>query len=189
MKAPASLLAALLTLAAPAMAQSQPAVPPAGPTAFGTALQLTRAAATFDSTYFYPATYQFTIKIPPEAQQALARVTIALPDNYGPAGGQLPDPRAVTAFLPTEPEAQRPQSPERLLPARVRLENQAVVIDFNEPVPAGQILTVQFDQMRKPRLGGTYLFDVNALPAGPRPVSQFVGFGRLVFREGGFRFP
>jgi hypothetical protein len=160
-----------------------------GPTAFGTALQLLRAAPSFNSVYFYPSTWQFTVFIPPTAVQSLARLTIDLPEQFGAFGVQLPDLRNIKVFVPTDPQALRPQDPEQMLPAQVTLQGRTVVVDFDPPVPAGQTVTVSIEQVRNPRSPGNYLFEVSAYPEGPGPIKQFVGFGRFTFRESGRFFP
>jgi hypothetical protein len=158
------------------------------PTAFETALKLTRAASTYDYINSYPATYQFAIQLPAEVKQPLARISITVPGEFGAFGTNLPKKEDVSAFIPTEPDAMRPQVAQRVLPTQINIEGRTVLIDFPEPIPSPQTVTIQFGLMRNPSLGGTYLFEVNAFPPGSKAVKQFVGFGRLVFRDNrGFR--
>jgi Protein of unknown function (DUF2808) len=158
------------------------------PTAFETALKLTRAASTYDYINFYPATYQFAVQIPAEVKQPLARVSIAIPGEFGAFGVNMPKKEDIYAFIATEPDAMRPQVAQRVLPTQINIEGRTVLIDFPEPIASPQTVTVQFGLMRNPSLGGTYLFEVNAFPPGGQAVKQFVGFGRLVFRDNrGFR--
>jgi hypothetical protein len=158
------------------------------PTAFETALKLTRAASTYDYINFYPATYQFAVQIPAEVKQPLARVSITIPGEFGVFGVNMPKKEDISAFIATEPDAMRPQVAQRVLPTQINIEGRTVLIDFPEPISSPQTVTVQFGLMRNPSLGGTYLFEVNAFPPGGQAVKQFVGFGRLVFRDNrGFR--
>ena len=180
------LLGTTLTLTAQAIPNSASATE--FPTAFETALKLTRAASTYDYINFYPATYQFAIQIPKEVKQPLARISITVPGEFGPFGTNLPRKEDISAFIPTEPDAMRPQVAQRVLPTQINIEGRTVLIDFPEPIPSPQTVTVQFGLMRNPSLGGIYLFEVNAFPSGSKAVKQFVGFGRLVFKDsGGFR--
>jgi hypothetical protein len=153
------------------------------PTAFETALKLTRAASTYNNINAYPATYQFALQIPAAAKQSVARISITVPDDFGTFGVNLPKKEDISAFVPTEPEATRPQVAQQALPAQVSFDGRTVLLDFPEPIPAAQAVTVQFGLMRNPAQGGTYLFEVNAFPPGSKAIKQFVGFGRLVFTE------
>lgn len=153
------------------------------PTAFETALKLTRAASTFNNINAYPAAYQFAIQIPAAAKQSVARISITVPEDFGSFGVNLPKKEDISAFIPTEPDATRPQVVQRMLPAQVSIDGRTVLLDFPEPIPAAQTVTVQFGLMRNPAQGGTYLFEVNAFPPGSQAVKQFIGFGRLVFTE------
>ncbi len=177
------LLGTTLTLTAQAIPDSPSATE--FPTAFETALKLTRAASTFDYINFYPATYQFAIQIPAKVKQPLARISITVPGEFGPFGTNLPKKENIIAFIPTEPNAMRPQVAQRVLATQINIEGRTVLIDFLEPILAPQTVTVQFGLMRNPSLGGTYLFEVNAFPSGSKAVKQFVGFGRLVFEDSG----
>jgi hypothetical protein len=153
------------------------------PTAFETALKLTRAASTYDNINAYPATYQFVIQIPAAAKQSVARISVTVPDDFGAFGANLPKKEDISAFIPTEPDAIRPQVAQQMLSSQISIEGRTVMIDFPEPIPAPQAITVQFGLMRNPAQGGTYLFEVDAFPPGSKAVKQFVGFGRLVFRD------
>ncbi len=153
------------------------------PTAFETALKLTRAASTYDNINAYPATYQFAIQIPAAAKQSVARISVTVPDDFGAFGVNLPKKEDISAFIPTEPDAMRPQVAQQVLPTQISIEGRTVLIDFPEPVPAARVVTVQFGLMRNPAQGGTYLFEVDAFPPGSKAVKQFVGFGRLVFGD------
>ncbi len=90
-----------------------PAIAQTLPTAFESAVVLTRAEATYDSVQAYPSVYQFTVQVPEAAKQPLSRLTITAPDNYGAFGVNMPGKEVVTAFIPTDPEAKSYQYPQR----------------------------------------------------------------------------
>jgi hypothetical protein len=177
----AFLLGTALTLTAQIV--QTPAISQALPTAFETGLRLTRAEATYDAVNAYPSVYQFTVQVPEAAKQPLSRITITAPDTFGGFGVNLPGKEVVSAFISEKPEDKNHQYPQRMVPTQVNMEGRNIVIDFPEPIPPAQAVTVQFPYMRNPAKAGTYLFEVNAAPPGSNPVSQFVGFGRLVIRE------
>ena len=149
---------------------------------FATALKLTRAYAIYDTVQYYPASYQFTLQIPATAKQFLARLTIDIPE-YNAFGIELPEPNDILVFNPTDPESLLPQYSARNIPTRITLQKRTIVFDFEPPLSPDQTITIEFTKMRNPEQGGTYLLGVNAFPAGEDVVKQFVGYGRLVFRD------
>lgn len=151
-------------------------------TAFATALQLKRASTLYSLARYYPATYQFAVTIPLEANQPLARLTIGVPNNFGVFGVNLPDPGSVSVYLSSNPDSLGALSAQRPLPAKISIDGRTVVIDFDQPVPPGTTVGVDFKEIRNPKQAGTYLFDIGAFPVGSRPVKQFVGFGRVTFQ-------
>jgi hypothetical protein len=157
------------------------------PTAFATGLQLKKANNLYRTTDFYPSTYQFGIRIPPEANQPLARLTIAIPDNFGGFGANIPNPGDVKAYIPSNPDSDGAFLPARTLSTRIALEGRTVVIDFDQPIEPNQTVAVDFKPIRNPSQAGTYLYEIHAFPLGSKPIKQFVGFGRLVFRESNSR--
>jgi hypothetical protein len=153
------------------------------PTAFATALQLKKSNSLYSTVDFYPSTYQFGIRIPPEANQPLARLTISIPTDFGGFGANIPNPGDVKAYIPSNPDSAGAFLPARTLSTRITLEGRTVVIDFDQPIEPNQTVAVDLKPIRNPSQAGTYLYEINAFPLGSKPVKQFVGFGRLVFRE------
>ncbi|MGA7952103.1 MAG: DUF2808 domain-containing protein [Gloeobacterales cyanobacterium] len=149
---------------------------------FETALKLTGAYAINDTVQYAPTSYQFTIQIPPTAKQLLAQLTIDIPDDNF-FGIELPELNKILVFNPKDPESLLPHYSARNIPTRITLKNRTVVFDFESPLSPGQSITIEFTRMRNPEQGGTYLLGINALPFGEDMVKQFVGYGRLVFRD------
>jgi hypothetical protein len=89
----------------------------------------------------------------------------------------------VKAYIPSNPDSDGAFLSARALSTRISLDGRTVIIDFDQPVEPNQTVAVEFKPIRNPSQGGTYLYEVNAFPLGSKPVKQFVGFGRLVFRE------
>jgi Protein of unknown function (DUF2808) len=150
---------------------------------FDTALKLTRAYAIYDGVRYYPASYQFTLQIPPTVKQSLARLTIDIPDDNAAFGMELPKPKNILVFNPTESESLLPHYSARTILTRITLEKRTVVLDFEPPLSANQTITIEFTKMQNPDQAGTYLLGVQALPSGKDTLKQFVGYGRLVFRD------
>ena len=156
---------------------------PVASKSFETILKLTRAYAIYDGVQYYPASYQFTLQIPPTIQQSLARLTIDTPEDNAAFGMELPEPDNILVFNPTDPDSLLPHYSARNIPARITLEKRTVVLDFEPPLSSDQTITIEFTKMRNPDQAGTYLLGVQALPSGEGTVKQFVGYGRLVFRD------
>jgi Protein of unknown function (DUF2808) len=150
---------------------------------FETALKLTRAYAIYDTVQYYPASYQFTLQIPPPIKQSLARLTIDIPEDNAAFGMELPAPNNILVFRPTDPESLLPHYSAQNTPARITLDKRTVVLDFEQPLSPNQTVTIEFTKMRNPEQAGTYLLGVQALPFGENKIQQFVGYGRLIFRD------
>ena len=172
-----------LVLTSPTTARASEYKPFVAKSFFATALKLTRAYAIYDTVQYYPASYQFTLQIPPTIKQSLARLTIDIPENNTAFGMELPEPNNILVFNPTEPESLLPQYSVRNIPARITLQKRTIVFDFEPPLSPDQTITIEFTKMRNPEQGGTYLLSVTAFPSGEDVVKQFVGYGRLVFRD------
>lgn len=52
-------------------------------------------------------------------------------------------------------------------------------VKFKQPIKPGQTITVTFNVLRNPP-SGLYMWAVNAIPAGPSPISQPVGVVRMM---------
>lgn len=150
---------------------------------FETALKLTRAYAIYDVVRYYPASYQFTLQIPSIIKQSLARLTINILEDNAAFGMELPAPNNILVFNPTDPESLLPHYSAQTIPARITLEKRTIILDFEPPLSPNQTLTIEFNKMRNPEQAGTYLLDIQALPFGEDMTKQFVGYGRLVFRD------
>ncbi len=156
-----------------------------GETAFNGPLRLLRTAVSQVTIEDYPVYYQFAVEVPAKLDEPLGRLQIDLPTEYGPFGLYLPNPDQVRAFIPTDPYAQAPQSPERNLPVRASVGRERILIIFPEPVPPGNVVTVEWGPVRNPRQDGIYQFGVTAYPRGDAPRGLYVGNGRITIRRGG----
>jgi hypothetical protein len=156
---------------------------PAESNSSDTVLKLTRAYAIYDTVQYYPASYQFTIQIPRSVKQPLARLTLDIPEDNAAFGMELPEPKNILVFNPTDPESLLPHYAAKKIPARITLQKRTVVLDFEPPLSSDQTVTIEFTKMRNPEQAGTYLLEVHAIPAGENMVKQFLGYGRLFFRD------
>jgi hypothetical protein len=121
--------------------------------------------------------YYFTLMLSPEAGAPLGRLTI---QQTRGADSQFPfSVERTRGFLGV------PRREGRSLPVQVVFEEEArrFTIDFPQPVPAGETATVVLKPWFNPTVADTYLFQVTAWPAGPKPVASPVGFATLRIYE------
>jgi hypothetical protein len=65
-------------------------------------------------------------------------------------------------------------------------DTQTLTIQMTEPITPGQRITFALKPVRNPAWEGVYLYEVTAAPAGPNPVFQRVGTGRIhIYRPDG----
>jgi len=117
--------------------------------------------------------YYVTIPLSPEAGASLGRLTI---QQIRGADWQFPfSPERTRAFLG------RPRHEGLKLPVTAEFNDaeRRFTIDFPEPVPPGETVTVVLKPWFNPIQADTYLFQVVAWPAGPNPVASPVGVGTL----------
>lgn len=142
-----------------------------GQTYFLVVPRLVRATTTNVSASYRIARYSFTVSVPSDSGEPLGALSVGIPAGiYTPYPGEVSVVDATGARLATQTTAQ---------------SDGSLLITFQQPVDPGSTVTVQFEPIRNPKGGGTYLFEVRALPAGTNPFSYFLGFGRLEFFVGG----
>jgi hypothetical protein len=129
---------------------------------------------TYYSTVGYPQPeYYITLSLDPDAGASLGRFTfrqIRGADRHFPFA-----PERTRAFLG------RPRQAGESLPVRASFDNasRTMTVDFPEPVSPGNTVTVSIIPWTNPMQSDTYLFDVEAFPAGPNPVGSPVGIATL----------
>lgn len=151
---------------------------PDGTVAFVSPPQLTAASATRNGASERNATYYLTLDLPAEASVGLQSLTIRLAEGREPLLRFKLD--ATTAF-----EGTRSDRGATLPLAGVTedLESQTVTVQFDPAVSPGRTLTLALRPNRNPRVGGVYLFEVTAYPAGEQVRPYFAGYARLQFYE------
>jgi hypothetical protein len=134
----------------------------------------------------YDPTYYFTLEVPQNAGEPLARVAIAQQNASNFARSVEFDLEDSRAFVGT-----RRDRGEALTLTNLTTdpETQTVSVTFDPPVPPGTVVTLGLNAERNPRSGGVYLFGVTAFPPGESAYGQFLGYGRFNFYEGNNSFP
>lgn len=122
-------------------------------------------------------TYFFVLQVPANAGESLQQLVIT----------QQPSSETID-FIPTATRAFRDKSEsQRLELGEVTFDRQqqTLVINFDPPVSPGTMVRVAVSPDHNPQFDGVYLFDITAVPAGPKPRSQRIGTGRLQFYRSG----
>jgi hypothetical protein len=117
--------------------------------------------------------YYFTLELDPGAGASLAGFTF---QQIRGADRQFPFALERTrAFLG------RPRREGSPVPVKARFndDTRTMTLDFPEPIPPGNTVTVSVVPWTNPMQSDTYLFQVEAYPAGPNPVASPVGIGTL----------
>jgi hypothetical protein len=133
--------------------------------------ELKRAATdNFSSTYNF-ARYTFEVTVPKESGASLGGLVIGIPFGIRP---------------PNQDNILAVSGEGKPVPLKsVQVADGGVRLAFAEAIAPGGQVNVQFYPMRNPRLGGTFLFEVTALPAGDTVHPQFLSYGRITFYSPG----
>lgn len=149
-----------------------------GRTAFEKSPRLLNAVTTLNSIRTWGAKYYFTIELPENAGEAIAKVAIQQRkgsdeiDFYGEETFAFEGDR-------TDKGKDLPLSA-----ANWDEETQTISLTFDTPIAPGTTFTVGLKPKRNPDVGGIYLFGVTAFPTGQKPEGLYLGVGRLSFYDG-----
>lgn len=133
------------------------------------------ASTTFNSAYFYGATYYFTLTLPENAGEPLQRVVIRQEGGVDRARLNV-DAKSTEAFEGTR---RRGGTKLPLKEVTVDPKTREISVVFDPPVAPGRTVTIGLYPVRNPDSGGVYLYGVTAFPAGEKSYGQFLGFGRI----------
>ncbi|ESA38333.1 hypothetical protein N836_33430 [Leptolyngbya sp. Heron Island J] len=147
-----------------------------GTTAFIQPPQFLNASTTNDSVMRRNATYFFTLDLPANADAPLQSVVIE-PQNLTRYLQPYQLDRTI-AFAETPGDEQSELS---LGDVSIDENTKAVTVEFEPPVEPGRLVTIGLRPQRNPRLDGTYVFRVTAIPEGDQPQAHIAGHGRLYF--------
>ena len=129
---------------------------------------------TYTSTVGQPQPeYYVTLELEPDAGASLGRFSF---QQIRGADWQFPfSPQRTRAFLG------RPRREGRPVPVQASWdqESRTMQVTFPEPIPPGSTITTVLIPWFNPMQSDTYLFQVEAFPAGPNPVGSPVGVGTL----------
>lgn len=136
--------------------------------------RLIRSAATFKSRSNTAAKYQFTIRVPENAGQALGAVRIQQKENINTV---VFNQNKSSAF-DGDSFAGGPAVSLAAIGGGDFEPGEATVV-FDPPIDPGNTVTVSLKPKRNPSRGGVYLFGVTAYPAGENSQGMYLGSGRI----------
>lgn len=147
-----------------------------GTTAFVRPPQFLDAFTTNDSVMRRNATYFFTLDLPPDADAPLQSVVI-VPQNLT----RYLQPYRLEQTVAFEGTPGDSQNALGLGQVSVDEDTKAVTVEFDPPIAPGKLVTIGLRPQRNPRLDGTYIFRVTAVPEGDQPQTHIAGHGQLNF--------
>lgn len=128
----------------------------------------------YNTTIWQPrAEYYFTVELDPQAGASLGGLTI---QQTRGVDRQFPfSVDRTRAFLG------RPRREGKVVPVEATFDDASrqFTIRFPGPVPPGSTLTVVIQPWTNPSHADTYMFQVNAYPAGANPSPASLGYGTL----------
>jgi hypothetical protein len=136
----------------------------------------------FTNYYWYigqtAATYYFTVTLPERAGAGLGGLTIQQTRGVDRSFQFAPERTEAFVGLPRREGAR--------IPVQAQFDDQArrVTVQFPEPPQPGQTITVALKPWNNPFQADTYMFAVQALPAGPNPVPASLGYATMPIFSG-----
>lgn len=117
--------------------------------------------------------YYYTVELPEGAGAGLAGLSIQ--QTHGADTWFRISAERTRAFLG------RPRREGPAVPVQTDVDDRSRRVDlrFPEPVPPGNTITVMLRPWANPSISGVYMFQVQALPAGPNPRAASLGFATL----------
>ncbi|MFM7436112.1 MAG: DUF2808 domain-containing protein, partial [Vulcanococcus sp.] len=170
--------AALLPLALPPAGLMAPAVAQPQPAQSQQQTWFTNppSSVRFTNYYWYimlASQYYFTVSLPADAGAGLGGMVIQ--QTRGADRNFQFFPEQTTAFVGT------PRRAGKAFPVKAVFDNasRTMTVTFLEPPQPGQTITLSLVPQNNPRWADTYMFAVQALPAGPNPVAASLGYATM----------
>ena len=137
---------------------------------------------TFTNYYAYvgqtAATYYFTVTLPEQAGAGLGGLVIQQTRGVDRSFQFAPERTRAFVGLPRREGAAIP------VQAAFNPQERRITVQFPQPPQPGQTITVALKPWNNPFQADTYMFGVQALPAGPNPVAASLGFATMQIYDG-----
>jgi len=124
------------------------------------------------------AVYYFTVTLPEQAGAGLGGLVIQ--QSRGVDRSFQFAPQRTKAFLG------RPRREGASIPVQAEFDEKErrITVQFLQPPQPGQTVTVALKPWNNPFQADTYMFSVQAVPAGPNPVPASLGFATMPIFDG-----
>ena len=155
---------------------SQAVQAPDGTVSFESAVLLVDAYTTFSGIRVRQARYYFDLQLPENIGEPLKKVVIQQRRGSKEIKFKLEETKA---YLGDHRNKEEPLESF----TSVNEETGEVIVEFKNPIPPGNNLTVGIKPRKNPDVGGVYLFGVTAFPEGEKSRGLYLGAGRLHFTE------
>ncbi len=153
---------------------SQAVQAPDGTVSFESGLLLLDAYTTFSGVRVRQARYYFDLELPDDIGEPLQEVVI----QQRSGGDEI-------KFKPEETEvylgSHRDKAERIQAIAKTDEATEKITVQFNQPIPPGNSITIGLKPRSNPDFGGVYLFGVTAYPRGDKARGMYLGAGRLHF--------
>jgi hypothetical protein len=146
-----------------------------GSTYFSQVPRLTKATSSPKYTKLRGATIQFTVAVPGDTDLPLQRLIIEQAKNA--------EALNISSDRISVVEGDEWSDQATPLPAQISISNDEILIEFDQPVPAGGVITIGLNPSLTPTTPGTYLYGITAHPTGPKPFHYFLGYGTVGFDD------
>lgn len=166
--------ATALTLTTTSGLPSQAIQAPDGTVSFESGLLLVDSHATFNTIRMRQSRYYFDLELPEAIGEPLQKVIIQ--QRRGSDDIEF-KPDRTKAYFGDHRNRQEPLEST----TSFNEETGEVIVEFLNPIPPGNKVTIGIKPRRNPDLGGVYLFGVTAFPAGEKSRGLYLGAGRLDF--------
>lgn len=141
--------------------------------------KIDQVRTTFDEVQMRGATYYFTLTLPPDAEEPLAKLLIEQRGGIDEITLLLDQ---TIAFIGT-PKEQQERPPLSLANVAQSEDKREITAEFATPIPPGTTVTVGLKPRKNPQYDGVYLFGVTAFPAGETVQELYLGVRRLHFYD------
>ena len=137
---------------------------------------------TFTNYYAYvgqtAAVYYFTVTLPEQAGAGLGGLVIQQTRGVDRSFQFAPGRTQAFQGLPRREGASIP------VQAQFDQNERRITVQFLQPPQPGQTVTVALKPWNNPFQSDTYMFSVQAVPAGPNPVPASLGFATMPIFDG-----
>ena len=165
-----------IAIALATLVPSQAVRSPDGTVAFESGILLLDAHTTFSGVRVRQARYYFNLKLPEDIGEPLQKVVI----RQRSGGDDIKfKPEKTKAYLGDHRNKQEALE----VTTAIDEATEEITVEFEQPIPPGNSLTIGLKPRRNPDYGGVYLFGVTAYPTGEKPLGMYLGPGRLHFYQ------